>query len=289
MSKLKLIAIPCAGASAMMYFDWKNKLSDDIELVAIELPGRGLRFKDSHPETLDELTDDLLEYIEPAISGYDYAFLGFCFGATVIYDITKKLRMKGYPEPRYLFVGSSAAPGVHIKSEKLFELSNFRIVFALLNMFSFNLFKASDEELMMVKSFIAMINPQILQEINEMSLLDMIIGFTFKKSWQSKSCQAVLNIVKADGRLMYRYNATGKEVIYACPVIAIHGKSDNLISHDEMAGWKNNAEGYFELIDVEGGHMMVFDNPSEVIDIINTYTKENFYAFEEKMDQRECS
>ncbi len=30
MSKLKLIAIPCAGASAMMYFDWKNKLSDDI-------------------------------------------------------------------------------------------------------------------------------------------------------------------------------------------------------------------------------------------------------------------
>ena len=40
MSKLKLIAIPCAGASAMMYFDWKNKLSDDIELVAIELPGR---------------------------------------------------------------------------------------------------------------------------------------------------------------------------------------------------------------------------------------------------------
>lgn len=287
--KIKLVAIPCAGASAMMYFDWKKELAEEIELVTVELPGRGLRFKDKHPNTLDELTDDLLTFIEPQIAGCQYAFLGFCFGATVIYDICRKLREKGYPEPKYLFVGSSAAPGVHIKSEKLFELSNFRIVLALLNMFSFNLFRASEEEMLIVKSFIGMINPKVQEELRNMTLLDLIIGFTFRKSAQSKSCQSVLNIVKADGKLMYHYQATGKEVIFTCPVIAIHGDTDNLISLEDMRQWQKNAGAEFELREVKGGHMMVFDNPSEVIAIVNNYIskEKRSNVIEKEMEQRQ--
>lgn len=41
--KMKVVCLPYAGGSALMYGRWKNLFDDRIEIVQLELPGRGLQ------------------------------------------------------------------------------------------------------------------------------------------------------------------------------------------------------------------------------------------------------
>ena len=44
--QIKLLLLPYAGGSALFYSRWVKYLSKHIKMVPIELPGRGMRFKE---------------------------------------------------------------------------------------------------------------------------------------------------------------------------------------------------------------------------------------------------
>ncbi|MFV0361504.1 MAG: thioesterase II family protein [Suipraeoptans sp.] len=270
MEKIKLIALPCAGASAMMYKQWNSLIDENIEIVPIEMPGRGLRFKDKVAENMEELKADIMPQILPIIEDGNYALIGFCFGASVIYDIYRTLKLEGYKLPKYIIIGSSSVPGVHIKSEKLFQMSNIKIVWALIGAFSFNVISANNEEQNLIKALLSMINPDVKEKYEKMSVLDLIIGFLWSRSWQSKYCQTVLRILKADGKILYQYDCNADEVHIEVPMLLIHGKDDNLISLPDMEHWQDISDNEFNLVEVKGGHMMVFDYYEEVVSLINS-------------------
>jgi surfactin synthase thioesterase subunit len=46
MQKLKLFCVPYAGGSAKTFLGWKKWLDPGIELIPVELAGRGARVKD---------------------------------------------------------------------------------------------------------------------------------------------------------------------------------------------------------------------------------------------------
>lgn len=276
--KMKLVCIPYAGGSAMMYGKWKGKLNDDIEVVQLELPGRGLRFKDKNAESMEELTEDLAVRLQALVGNSDYVLLGFCYGAIVAYSLYQYISRKQICSlPKGMILISSLSPGFHSKAERLFEMSNAKIVKMLLGVFSFNPWKASEEEMDILKTMLEIVNPQVAEELRRTPLWKLVIQFLFPKLGRKNYCQEVLRIMKEDGKIMYGYNGEKEKIPFAQPVLAIHGRQDNVVSGKDMEKWKEFCEGEFYLEEVCGGHLMLFDEEESFLELIEN-TVRGFYS-----------
>lgn len=105
-AKSRLFCIPYAGATAAYYRSWAPLLSTDIELVAIEIPGR-VHLKDRTASTMPELINTILPQIEQLVDK-PFVLYGHSYGSCIAYELAKRL------QPKALFVSSRRAP--HIPS-----------------------------------------------------------------------------------------------------------------------------------------------------------------------------
>jgi surfactin synthase thioesterase subunit len=108
-AQVSLLCLPCAGASASMYLRWQRSLPRWIDLVPIELPGRGTRIAEPAVENYDELVTQLCREHQARARGR-YAFFGHSMGALLAYGMTMQWRREGRSLPEVLFVSASPAP-----------------------------------------------------------------------------------------------------------------------------------------------------------------------------------
>lgn len=106
---LSLLCLPCAGASATMYLRWRRLLPRWIEVVPVELPGRGTRLGEDFVEDFDALVARLCIEQDAALRG-NFALFGHSMGSLLAWGIAQRLRADGRPLPRALLVSGSAAP-----------------------------------------------------------------------------------------------------------------------------------------------------------------------------------
>lgn len=106
---LSLLCLPCAGASATMYLRWRRLLPRWIEVVPVELPGRGQRLGEDFVEDFDSLVARLCAEQDAALRG-NFALFGHSMGALLAWGIAQRLRANGRALPRTLLVSGSAAP-----------------------------------------------------------------------------------------------------------------------------------------------------------------------------------
>lgn len=108
--KKRLFCFPYAGAGAAVFRPWVALLPPEIELIAVELPGR-VHLKEKAPETMEELIDvlypEILLYLDKP-----FAFFGHSFGSVVAYEMAKRLRNENKALPSHLFVSSRRPPNV---------------------------------------------------------------------------------------------------------------------------------------------------------------------------------
>jgi acyl transferase domain-containing protein/surfactin synthase thioesterase subunit len=110
--RVRLFCHPGLGRGSSIYAGWPPLLGDDVEVCAIDLPGRGPRV---HELPLGRV-DDVVERLLPAIrarEGVPFAFFGLDLGAIVMFELARRLRRDGAPSPGHLFVGAAAAPPLH--------------------------------------------------------------------------------------------------------------------------------------------------------------------------------
>jgi surfactin synthase thioesterase subunit len=107
--QISLLCLPCAGASATMYFRWRRLLPGWIDLAPVELPGRGSRSGEAVVEDFDALADRLCAEQAGARQGR-YAFFGHSMGALLAYGVTQRLLAAGLAPPCALLVSGSPAP-----------------------------------------------------------------------------------------------------------------------------------------------------------------------------------
>ena len=108
-AKLRLFCFSHAGGTANDFRTWPNHLPIDIELCAIELPGRGGRIQEPLIGCLDSLvqsvaTDLLAELERP------FAFFGHSMGALLAFELSRHLRRHNHPTPQLLAVSGYRAP-----------------------------------------------------------------------------------------------------------------------------------------------------------------------------------
>ncbi len=118
MKNVKLFFFPYAGGSAtMIYKKWEKYLSPEIEIIPVELAGRGKRIKDSLYRNFNEAIDDIFQQVVDSIDNQNYAFFGHSMGALIAYEIGQRIIKKNLKMPEHLFFSGKEAP--HISKKNL--------------------------------------------------------------------------------------------------------------------------------------------------------------------------
>lgn len=117
MRKIKLFCIPYAGGSAMVYSQWIKKIHDNIEIVPIELKGRGIRVNEGHYNSINEMIEDVFQSIIDRIEGSDYAIFGHSMGSIVAFETYHKIVEKGIKKPKHMFFSGRKVPALEKKNE----------------------------------------------------------------------------------------------------------------------------------------------------------------------------
>jgi medium-chain acyl-[acyl-carrier-protein] hydrolase len=106
---MRLFCLPYAGGSARIYRNWHDWVAPDLEVVAIELPGRGMLLRASPVDRMDVLVPALLAAMEPLLDR-PFAIFGHSMGALVAFELSRVLVSSGGPTPVHLFASAMRAP-----------------------------------------------------------------------------------------------------------------------------------------------------------------------------------
>jgi medium-chain acyl-[acyl-carrier-protein] hydrolase len=104
----RLIILPHAGGGPAYFRDWAAALPDWLELVAVQLPGRGARMRDAAYPHLTPLMAELLPALQPLMDR-PLVLFGHSLGAVIAFELARQWCDTGLPV-RGLAVGGSAAP-----------------------------------------------------------------------------------------------------------------------------------------------------------------------------------
>ena len=108
-ARIRLFCFPYAGGGPAIYRLWPQSLPSLVEVCVAQLPGRGTRLRDQPFTSLDTLIEAAAEAIAPLLDK-PFALFGHSMGAMISFELARRLREQGRPQPAHLFVSGRQAP-----------------------------------------------------------------------------------------------------------------------------------------------------------------------------------
>jgi medium-chain acyl-[acyl-carrier-protein] hydrolase len=108
-ARVRLFCFPYAGGSEAAFRTWQQNLPDAIEVLPIQLPGRGTRIKEPALTRLAPLTRALSQSLRPELD-LPFAFFGHSMGGLIAFELARQLRREGGPLPVHLFISAKCCP-----------------------------------------------------------------------------------------------------------------------------------------------------------------------------------
>ena len=105
---MRLICFHHAGGGALSYRSWTPHLRNDVELVAVQLPGRENRFGETPLEGVDRIFEGLAPALREA-TRLPYAMFGHSLGARLALHVAQQMQALRAP-PVGLFVSGARPP-----------------------------------------------------------------------------------------------------------------------------------------------------------------------------------
>jgi surfactin synthase thioesterase subunit len=106
LARRRLVCVPFAGGSAGVYGSWKGRFPADMEVLAVELPGRASRLFEPPLTEMPAVTRHIAEGLA-ALSPLPLDLYGHSFGALVALEVARRL---GRESPRSLVVSGCPPP-----------------------------------------------------------------------------------------------------------------------------------------------------------------------------------
>lgn len=120
-AKIRLFCFPYAGGSTRIFLDWPNLIAPDIELVFVQLPGRGVRLIDPPHHSMEGILSELMEHTD-FITSKPFAFFGHSLGSRISYELAYQLHQRALPAPLKLFASASRAPHLSLAKKMIYNL-----------------------------------------------------------------------------------------------------------------------------------------------------------------------
>ena len=106
--KVHLLCFPHGGGGATTFSAWPGNLPEDVEVCALQLPGRGRRLFEAAATSIDQIIESLLVAFQP-FPKTPVALFGHSFGAWVAFEFARRLQSDGIVVA-HLFVSGQTAP-----------------------------------------------------------------------------------------------------------------------------------------------------------------------------------
>lgn len=106
---LRLFCLPYGGATASIFRTWQAGLPDAVEVVALEPPGRGTRFKEPTLRSATVMARSLADALEPSLE-VPYAWFGHSMGALIAFETARELQRRGCRPPSLMVLSGRGAP-----------------------------------------------------------------------------------------------------------------------------------------------------------------------------------
>jgi len=117
-AKLRLICLSYAGGSASTYQDWAGNLGRNIELIAVQLPGRSNRITETALDDMADLVDQLSQQLIPLLDK-PYVLIGHSLGSQVGFELLHHLMQFKKPLPLHFIASGRRGPSVIRQSKKI--------------------------------------------------------------------------------------------------------------------------------------------------------------------------
>lgn len=122
MKSKTIFYFPFAGGNKYSYLDFANVFPEDVEVVFLELPGRGGRNKEMLLTDIHSMVEDLYQQCRERLQG-DFIFYGHSMGSTLAFLTARKIRDEGLNLPQYLFLSGCKAPSCLTREPSYLNLS----------------------------------------------------------------------------------------------------------------------------------------------------------------------
>jgi medium-chain acyl-[acyl-carrier-protein] hydrolase len=117
---LRLLCVPFAGGGAGIYRGWPDAMPPGVDVVALALPGRERRLRETPYTAMSALLRDLVPAIRPLLD-VPWAIFGHSMGAAIAYEIARATTLAGNG-PEALLVSARRAPQLPPPHPPMFSL-----------------------------------------------------------------------------------------------------------------------------------------------------------------------
>ncbi|GAA2998497.1 alpha/beta fold hydrolase [Streptomyces lactacystinicus] len=117
----RLICLPYAGGSASYFFPVSRALSPQVDVLAVQYPGRQDRRQEPCVESVQELADLLVDVVKPW-ADRPLSLFGHSMGASVAFELALRLEDLGIV-PHTVWASGRRAPGAH-RDERFHRLDD---------------------------------------------------------------------------------------------------------------------------------------------------------------------
>ena len=247
-ARTRLFCFPYAGGNAATYRPWAESLRPDVELVAVEPPGRANRV---HEAAIDDL-DAFFESLRPALAPYldkPAAFYGHCLGGITLFETASRLRDDRAVDLRHIFVSSARPP------RRLLRVGRFeeRLLARLLKLPKFDPlvhpYEQTDE-----------IFAELIRHFN--------IGASEEFLASRELRQLLMPAIRAEFRMASRYRFRA-EPPWDVGITCFVGTDDPYVTREDALAWAEHTRTDFRLHLREGDHFLVVDDRAFILDAIN--------------------
>jgi pyochelin biosynthesis protein PchC len=104
----RLVCMPPAGKGCSVFRTWQAAAPDDVEVLAVQLPGRETRLQEPPISDVGELADGIAAALVPFL-GEPLVLFGHCYGAIVAFEVAQRL-----PEDFVALLSVSSCKAPHL-------------------------------------------------------------------------------------------------------------------------------------------------------------------------------
>jgi medium-chain acyl-[acyl-carrier-protein] hydrolase len=225
--ELRLVCLPYAGGSGAAYRSWPLGLPRGVEVLAVELPGRGTRAEEPPSRLLDAIVTGVTDALRELPARRSVLF-GHSLGAVVAFEVARRLRGEGLPGPELLVVAAREAPHVGLRREPVYALP--------------------DDEFLDALAALGGTPPEVLAEPDLLAVAMASLRADFE-----------IADTYADHRRVDRGGGHRTDRPLDVPILALGGTHDPDVEPSDLDGWREYTSAGFRSAILPGSHFFVKD------------------------------